>query len=130
MAKSIPFTKHDTFFLALLVILGIALSVWVYFPSPSDNSILEVRLNGQVQMHLALSKNTEQKISGTDGIINRFRIQNGSVQMTEATCHDHICINTRSIHKVGETIVCLPHRLVLAIVSSDKERKLPDAVVQ
>ena len=130
MTKTTPFTKNDIFLLTLLVILGVALSVWVYFPSPRGNGILEVRLNGQVQMRLPLDENTEQEISGADDITNRFRIQDGSVKMTEASCHDHTCINTGSIHSAGETIVCLPHRLVLAIVTSDGSEHQPDAVVK
>ena len=130
--KTTFFTKNDIFLLSLLFILGIALSVWVYIPSSQDNSILEVRQNGQVQMRLALDENTEQKISGEDGdgITNRFRIQDGSVKMIQANCSDHTCINTKSIHNVGETIVCLPHRLVLAIVTSGGEQYQPDAIVQ
>ena len=130
MTKTTPFTKNDIFLLTLLVILGVTLSVWIYFPSSPGNNILEVRLNGQVQMSLPLNENTEQKISGADGATNRFLIQDGSVKMTEASCHDHTCIDTGSIHNAGETIVCLPHRLVLAIVTSGDNEHQPDAIVQ
>lgn len=130
MTKTALFTKRDIFLLSLLIILGAALSVWIYFPSTSDNSILEVRLNGQVQIRLSLNDDTEQKIAGAGGITNRFQIKNGTVKMIEANCHDHTCINTRGIYKAGETIVCLPHRLVLAIVTADNNERQPDAVVQ
>ena len=130
MTKTTFFTKNDIFLLSLLITLGIALSVWIYFPSSPDNSILEIRQNGRVQMCLPLDENTEQKISGDGGVTNRFQIQDGSVKMTWANCPDHTCINTKSIHNAGETIVCLPHRLVLAIVTSDNEQHQPDAVIQ
>ena len=41
--------------------------------------------------------------------------------MTDADCPDKICVNHATISDVGESIVCLPHRVVVEIVSSDGE---------
>ena len=41
--------------------------------------------------------------------------------MKEANCRDLLCTHMPSIKKVGETIVCLPHRLILEIVSEKEE---------
>ena len=47
--------------------------------------------------------------------------------MTDADCGDHTCIETGDINDVGESIVCLPHRLVLKITA--EEENGPDAIV-
>ena len=33
----------------------------------------------------------------------------------EANCGDHTCIRTGAISREGETIVCLPHRMVVRV---------------
>ena len=33
----------------------------------------------------------------------------------EANCGDHTCVRTGEIFRDGETIVCLPHKLVIAV---------------
>ena len=42
-------------------------------------------------------------------------IRGGKVSVREANCPDRIKIKTRSASKAGETIVCLPHKLVIEI---------------
>lgn len=129
MIKTNPFRIRDICFLTLLFIIGIILSIWVLFPSAPEHGILEVRLNGQLQMKLPLEQDADREVSGSNNIINRFQIQDGTVQMTEANCHDRTCIHTGAISRPGESIVCLPHRLVLAIVETNRTDLQPDAVV-
>ncbi len=76
-----------------------------------------------------LSENRTETIRTEDGGENTFYIEKNRVTMKEANCHDKICVNTRSISKNGETIVCLPHKLVLAIITEDSAPYVPDAVV-
>ena len=60
---------------------------------------------------------------------NVCEIQNGEVNMKEADCPDQLCIHQGPIHIQGETIVCLPNRVVLEITGIDTEEQL-DGVVQ
>lgn len=46
---------------------------------------------------------------------NVLTISNGTAAVTEANCGDHTCIRTGKISREGETIVCLPHRVVVRI---------------
>lgn len=111
------FTKWDIFVLLLLILVGVFFSVWVFLPSnPGD--ILEIRQNGKVIKTLSLKDNTTETISFEGRGTNTFSIQDGGVSMTDADCGDHTCIQTGRIQNSGESIVCLPHRLVLQIKSS------------
>lgn len=127
MNQTPSIAKRDILFLAALVVLGISFTCWIFRPGPSGDSILEVRLNGKVEMQLPLNKNTDKWISNSHGTTNHFQIQDSKVKMIAADCHDQTCVSTRSISKPGETIVCLPHRLVLAIVKNTSQ---PDAVTR
>lgn len=121
--------RADKRFLLFLILLGAGLSIVVYMPRTSAGTHLEIRINGQKTSSYPLSFDRKETISSPDGGTNTFEIKNGAVYMREADCHDKICVGMHSISKPGETIVCLPHKLVLAIVTSDeKQMPVPDAV--
>lgn len=46
---------------------------------------------------------------------NELVIRDGKAFITEANCPDRICVKHRGISHVGETIVCLPHKVVVRI---------------
>lgn len=48
---------------------------------------------------------------------NTLVIKDGKADVTEADCPDKLCVNQHSISCNGETIVCLPNKLVVKIVS-------------
>ena len=55
--------------------------------------------------------------------------KNGEAYVSEADCPDGICAAHRPISHVGETIVCLPHRVVIKVETSVVQ-DAPDMVVQ
>lgn len=83
-------------------------------------------------MTLPLANDTQKTITGPNGGSNTFYIKNGTITMNSADCGDKTCIRTGTISKAGESIVCLPHRLVLTITSGDAgaESTIPDAIVK
>lgn len=128
--KKYPFTRADRLLIAMLCLLGILFTVWIYRPHSSNSAYLEVRQNGVIQYTLPLDKNVKKTISDSNGNINHFQIQDGIVTMTNANCTDHTCVNTQGISEISQSIVCLPHRLSLTIVAKKENKNNLDAVVQ
>lgn len=120
--------RADKLFLLLLILLGIGLSAGIYLPRSGAHARLELRVGGDTVASYSLSANRRHTVSGSDGGANTFEIKDGVVYMREADCHDKICVGMRGISKTGETIVCLPHKLVLAIVADDGSEPELDAV--
>lgn len=52
---------------------------------------------------------------------NTLVIRDGKAQVTAASCPDGICVDHHPIDKAGETIVCLPHRLVIKVEAAEDE---------
>lgn len=44
-----------------------------------------------------------------------------SVKIQEANCRDQVCVRMRAISEPGETILCLPHRLLVEVQSTGDE---------
>lgn len=120
--------RTDMILILLLFLFGIALSLMIYLPHSDSGNYVEVRIDGVTTHTYPLSEDRLENIPCPNGGSNQMKIQNGVVYMTEADCPDKVCIGMRGISKSGETIVCLPHKLVLAIIRSDDESPELDAV--
>lgn len=46
-------------------------------------------------------------------------LESGKVRVTESTCPDKICVRTGWIGRPGQSIVCLPNRVVVRIEGSE-----------
>lgn len=44
----------------------------------------------------------------------------GVADMTSADCPDHLCVKQKAISKEGESIICLPNKVVVTVKSDTK----------
>ena len=85
-------------------------------------------MDGQETAVYPLDEELEITIEGMNGGKNMLVVQNGTAAIIEADCPDKLCVNQGGIHRSGETIVCLPHRVVIEI--QDGETAAVDGVAQ
>lgn len=62
----------------------------------------------------------ELKIETGQGGYNILRITEEGISVIEANCPDQICVRSNKISLPGQTIICLPHRLIIKIVGDEK----------
>ncbi len=102
-----------------LVLIGVisafALVFFAIFKlNQKEGSKVKVIVDNQEKYCYNFNNDTEVVIqSGED--INILVIENGEAYIKSANCPDKICVSHRRISKTGETIVCLPHKLVVEI---------------
>lgn len=68
------------------------------------------------------------RVVADDGGYNIVRISAAGVEMIEADCPDQICVRSGRIRYVGQTIVCLPHKVLVKIVGEPKEEPPVDEI--
>lgn len=83
-----------------------------------------ITVNGNVYKEIVLNEKTNEKIK----IDNEFGhnvvvVKDQKVYIEESDCKDKICMKKGKISLVGDSIICLPNRLLIKIVS-DKEKGL------
>jgi len=100
---------------ALLSLAIIALAV--FFFTRADGEYAVILINGKESARYSLSENIEISIKTENGE-NTLKIENGKATIIHATCPDGICVDHRPIKYSGETIVCLPNKLVIRIDSA------------
>lgn len=54
-----------------------------------------------------------------DGDYNLIEIKGTKIRIKDANCGDQICVRRGWIDQSGETIVCLPHKLLIEVKASD-----------
>lgn len=110
-------TKLKNDLLLIGVILLSALVIFIIFKSNlKDGSKVKVIVDSEEKYCYNLNNDAEVEIKTGDGI-NVLVIENGEAYIKSANCPDKICVAHRKISKTGETIVCLPHKLVVEIAN-------------
>ncbi len=56
-----------------------------------------------------------------DGAYNLISVIDGKVTMEAADCRDQICVNHKPIMSERESIICLPHKLVIEIEGNGRK---------
>lgn len=107
-------------------ILLTAVVLWVALRPGETGTWAIVTVDGQEVARYPL--NEDRTVTIGEEAYNTLQIADGAVAVTHANCGDHTCIRTGAIQREGETIVCLPHRLVISIVGVDD--RIFDAAVK
>ena len=69
----------------------------------------------------APAANADDPASAQYDYYNVVEISGGTVSVTEASCKNQVCVKHREISRTGESIVCLPNRLVVRIEGGSEE---------
>ena len=114
--------RWDLWLVLLLLVCAAALWIgWGLFRSASENEnprnyVAVVEQYGKEVARLPLSENGRWPFEGRDGRgKNVIVVEDGAVFMAEADCPDSLCVQMGRIYREGESIVCLPHGLVVRI---------------
>ncbi len=78
-----------------------------------------VTVDGSVHSEYSLKEDRDIQIDIPEVGFNAFEIKNGKLDMLDADCRDGICVDHAPISLNGETIICLPHKLVIEIVGGE-----------
>lgn len=65
----------------------------------------------------------------SNGIALTIVCENGRVAVIDSDCGDGICVQTGEISLAGETIVCLPAKVAVSVIGTEKERTDEDFIV-
>lgn len=116
--------------LAVAIVLIAAAGLLLFVLTKEEGSTVAVKIDGVVTDTYPLSENREVSIrtGENDENINILTIKDGKASISEADCPDKICVESRAVSFVGETIVCLPHKLVIEITSEKTDDQIDVAV--
>lgn len=82
-----------------------------------SSTYANIKISGKVYKDIPLSSTYGEKtfVIDTDHGKNTITIKGDTIQIVEADCHDDLCVKQGAICKVGQSVICLPHELIIEI---------------
>ena len=115
--------KADIILLIALVVAGLAASAVLALhqgDSPDAEAKVVIKSGGKLFAEYPLSEDRDVDVPADPGE-NLVHIEGGKVSVVSASCKNQVCVKHGTISKPGESIVCLPNRLVVSIESSGSD---------
>ena len=113
--------KNDVIMIVVIVIIALTVFVGVnyYGEQNTKDAQAVITIDGKEYGSYPLSEDTTVKIELEDGKFNLLVIEDGAASVEEASCPDKICVRHKPIDKTGETLVCLPNKVVVEIENGE-----------
>ena len=110
------FQKGDWLAVAVTLLLAVAV-FFLFLPKESGApAVAEIYLDGQLIYQLPLDTPAELEVSGD--YHNTVTVRDGKISVTASDCPGEDCVHSGAIGTSGRSIVCLPNRLEIRVVSA------------
>lgn len=116
--------RHDLILIAALLLITAAAALGMLLFRTSGDSVT-VTVDGQLWGSYSLHEDRVVEIVSDSGS-NLLVIAEGAAYVREASCPDGICSSHRPIRHDGESIICLPNRVVIEVHTGDSRQ--PDII--
>ena len=103
----------------MVALLG--LGVVRYRTGGTDTVVVQV--DGEEVIRASLADDRRFSVDGPLGR-TEIEIKRKRVRVVDSPCSRKICVHTRWIDKPYQTIICIPNRVVIRLLSSDDNGKL------
>lgn len=114
--KKFQFKKKDWLLIGIIVIVAGAAFLFHELIGGKGAGVVTVKVDGVLEGTYMLSKDQEISINGGTNILT---IKDGKADMKEADCPDQLCVHQKAISKNHESIICLPHKVVVEVESAE-----------
>ncbi len=104
-------TKRD---LIIILIPALLAACFYFMHQKGTGTRVLLYSDNELIREFSLSQDTSYTVSNELGI-NTVVIENHQVYVRDADCPDKRCEKQGSISKPGETIICLPHKLIIEV---------------
>ena len=111
----------DFIIIGVVLVMAGALAAALTFHSSGDKLYAEVWQNDTLIERVQLTDATDRTIK-LDG--NTIVLSGKTAKMADADCRDQVCVRTGTLTHAGQAAVCLPHRVVLKLVTLRRDKYL------
>ena len=109
--------RNDIILILLMIILSF--SAWIIIDAVKVEGGTVIIVNdGKESARYSLNDDFEVTIKNGDNY-NHLVIKDGVAKITDASCPDKLCVKQHNIAYNGETITCLPNKIVVKIISEN-----------
>lgn len=110
--------KADVILLVVLIVIGLISSAFAVMSKSTGQSVI-IESDGHMYGKYSLLTDAEIEVpyEAKNGHIesNVVIIKDGKVKVKSATCGNQVCVKHSQIDEAGESIICLPNKMVVRI---------------
>lgn len=114
--------KNDLILIVSVILISLSAFFILKF-TKSDGETVTVSVDGSIYGTYDLNKDDIIDINGTNTLV----IEDNKAYMKDAHCPDKLCVKQKAISKDGESIICLPNKVIVTVESHSQSDV--DAVV-
>ena len=122
--------RNSIFLFFVFGLFAIGLMPFLWGKLQENGTTVVVTVDGEERYRCSLFMEKEIAVDDTNTLV----IKDGVADMIFADCPDQICVKHSPISKVGETIICLPNKVVVTIEALNGQtistRDEPDVIVR
>ena len=126
--KTYMLKKWDVILIIILISLSFIpeLIFGIAMGKSYNGTYAEVTVDGKLYKKIFLSehKGEDTMELKTEYGYNTIEIKDNSIRVLDADCRDKICMKPGFISKAGESLVCLPHKLMVEIKSYNNQNNV------
>ncbi|MGL5068052.1 MAG: NusG domain II-containing protein [Sarcina sp.] len=102
------------------MLLGISFTPHIIFANAINkdykSTYVEIHVDNNLFKTIDLANDTNETIDiksklGTNSVL----IKNNQIQINHANCKDSLCMKQKAISKIGQSIICLPNKVIVEI---------------
>lgn len=121
--------KKDIFLIVgVLIIIGAFFVINGVIDKKKATSV-EIYVDNKLYKKVNINDEQEFQIKDKDGY-NLIKVHDHGVEMIEASCPDKVCVHTGFVDKPSKSIVCIPNKVSIKIVTNDKNNSKEDVISQ
>ena len=118
--------KNDIILVSVLVGIILLAILGILLFRESGNTV-KVTVDGNIIGEYSLNKDKTVEIKSDRGT-NLLVIKDGKAHVERASCPDGICSSHRPISYGGESIICLPNKVVIEVITDTEQANQPDII--
>lgn len=112
--------KNDLIFIGIIFVAIFVVMILMKTVFLNNGEVVEILIDGKLQETFSLEENQEYMIE-TKGDFNKLIIEDGKAYIEDASCPDRLCVQQKSIKLSGESLICLPNKVVVRISGKSTE---------
>ena len=106
--------KGDIILSAGIIVLAVVFIFLFSFFKVQGKQVV-ITVDGEVFGKYSIDYDQEIEVKTELGV-NTVVIRDGKVSVSNADCPDKYCVNHVPVDETGETVVCLPHRMIVVVL--------------
>ena len=118
--------KGDAILIALLLSVSLFAFILLHLNTNEvKGQYIEIYVDNSLYGKYSLNENQTITIKEHSTV----EISNGAVCIKQSDCNDKVCEKTGYISNVNESIICLPNRIIITVVSEKSNDTSIDAII-